>query len=98
MPVQERLRDFVRTALIVCDAGYVGFDLCRQIMASGADFLIRMSSTVTLYTEQEEALTQYREGIVYYWPDAAQKRGDPPLRLRLIRLVGKRKASRGSSD
>ena len=47
------------------DAGYVGFDLCRQIMASGADFLIRMSSTVTLYTEQEEPLTRYREGIVY---------------------------------
>ena len=78
-------------ALIVCDAGYVGFDLCRKIMASGADFLIRMSSTVTLYTEQEEPLTQYREGIVYYCPDAAQKRGDAPLRLRLLRVVGKRK-------
>jgi len=85
-------------ALIVCDAGYVGFDLCRQIMASRADFLIRMSSTVTLYTEQEEPLTQYREGIVYYWPDAAQRRGDAPLRLRLIRVVGKRKASRESYD
>jgi hypothetical protein len=85
-------------ALIVCDAGYVGFDLCRQIMASGADFLIRMSSVVTLYTEQEEPLTQYREGIVYYWPDAAQKRGDPPLRLRLLRVVGKRKTGTDCYD
>ncbi len=85
-------------ALIVCDAGYVGFDLCRQIMASGADFLIRMSSTVTLYTEQEEPLTQYREGIVYYWPDAAQKRGDAPLQLRLLRVVGKTKAGGESYD
>ena len=85
-------------ALIVCDAGYVGFDLCRQIMASGADFLIRMSSTVTLYTQQEEPLTQYREGIVYYWPDAAQKRDDPPLQLRLLRVVGKRKTSTDSYD
>jgi hypothetical protein len=78
-------------ALMVCDAGYVGFELCRQIMASGADFLIRMSSIVTLYTEREEPLTQYREGIVYYWPEAAQKRGDAPLRLRLLRVVGERK-------
>jgi len=85
-------------ALIVCDAGYVGFDLCRQIMASGADFLIRMSSTVTLYTEREEPLTQYREGIVYYWPEAAQKRSDPPLRLRLLRVLGKRKTGTGSYD
>ena len=30
-------------ALIVCDAGYIGFDLCRRIMAAGADFLIRMT-------------------------------------------------------
>jgi len=80
-------------ALIVCDAGYVGYELCRQIMASGADFLIRMSSVVTLYSEQEEPLTKYREGIVYYWPDAAQKGGDPPLRLRLLRVEGKRKRS-----
>ena len=85
-------------ALIVCDAGYVGFDLCRQIMAAGADFLIRMSSTVTLYSEQQEPLTRYREGIVYYWPDAAQKRGDPPLRLRLLRVVGKRKTGTDPYD
>jgi hypothetical protein len=85
-------------ALIVCDAGYVGFDLCRQIMASGADFLIRMSSTVTLYTEHEQPLTLYREGIVYYWTDAAQKRGDPPLRLRLLRVVGTTKDGKDRYD
>jgi len=85
-------------ALIVCDAGDVGYELCRQIMASGADFLIRMSSVVTLYTEQEEPLTQYREGIVYYWPDAAQRRDDPPLRLRLLRVEGKRKRDGRSYD
>jgi hypothetical protein len=84
-------------ALVVCDAGYVGYELCRQIMASGADFLIRMSSTVTLYTERKEPLTEYREGIVYYWTDAAQKRGDPPLRLRLLRVVGKRKTGKEQS-
>jgi hypothetical protein len=85
-------------ALIVCDAGYVGFELCREIMACGADFLIRMSSVVTLYTEQEEPLTEYREGIVYYWPDAAQRKNEPPLRLRLLRVQGTRKASKESYD
>jgi hypothetical protein len=99
---RDHLKHLLRTlpamALIVCDAGYVGFDLCRHIMASGADFLIRMSSTLTLYTEQETPLAEYREGIVYYWTDAAQKRGDPPLRLRLLRVVGKRKSGGESYD
>jgi hypothetical protein len=76
-------------ALIVCDAGYIGFELCRQIMASNADLLIRMSSVVTLYTERAEPLTECREGIVDYCPEASQKRGDAPLRLRLLRVVGK---------
>jgi hypothetical protein len=96
--LKHLLRALPAMALIVCDAGYVGFDLCRQIMASGADFLIRMSSTVTLYTQEDKPLARYREGIVYYWPDAAQKRGDPPLRLRLLRVVGKRKAGKDSYD
>ena len=99
---RDHLKHLLRTlptmALIVCDAGYVGFDLCRQIMASGADFLIRMSSTVTLYTEHEQPLAQYREGIVYYWTDAAQKRRDPPLRLRLLRVVGTRKDGKDPYD
>ena len=53
---------------------------------------------MTLYTEEKTPLRGYREGIVYYWPDAAQKRGDPPLRLRLLRVVGQRKAGTDAYD
>ena len=59
-------------ALVVCDAGYTGYDLCAFMLENGVDFLIRMSSTVTLYTTMMQPLETYQEGIVYYWTDQAQ--------------------------
>jgi Transposase DDE domain len=82
-------------ALVVCDAGYTGYELCRALLEKGVAFLIRMSSTVTLYTEERQAVETYREGMVYYWTGKAQQQGAPPLRLRLIRVVGKKKTQRG---
>jgi hypothetical protein len=84
-----------KLALVVCDAGYVGYQLCRRMLREGVDFLIRMSSTVTLYTESEEPLEEFREGIVYYWTDQARRDGEPPLRLRLIRVEGKEQTKEG---
>jgi hypothetical protein len=81
--------------LVVCDAGYTGYDLCAYMLRNSVDFLIRMSSTVTLYTTEMEPLETYREGIVYYWTDRARKAGLPPLRLRLIRRVGERQGQQG---
>src|SRR5207253_9720063 len=51
-------------ALLVADAGYCGFALAQQLMQHNVSFLLRMSSNVTLYTEQEVSLEQYREGLV----------------------------------
>jgi hypothetical protein len=79
-------------ALLVADAGYVGYDLARTLLERRAHFLIRMSSQATFYREGTGAPTRFRDGEAYYWPPA-KKEGDdqrPPLRVRLIRVREKR--------
>jgi Transposase DDE domain len=78
-------------ALVVADAGYNGYDLASAIMVSGASFLIRMSSKVDLLVDHATDPTRFGQGDVLYWPKQAQKKGLPPLRLRLIRVRGRRK-------
>jgi hypothetical protein len=73
-------------ALVVADAGYTGFPLACALVEAQVAFLIRLSSKVRLYTEAEQPLEDWREGVVYYWPDEEQKQGRPPLRLRLLRV------------
>jgi hypothetical protein len=85
------LRHLPRHALVVADAGYYGYELIQELIAAGICFLIRMSSTVTLYTEQQTALTEFREGIVYYWTDRAQRKGLPPVRARLLCVRDKKR-------
>ncbi len=71
-------------ALVVADAGYYGYELLLELLGAGTQFLIRMSSTVKLYTEEDVPLTEFREGIVYYWPEAVQKKGGRAVRVRLL--------------
>jgi hypothetical protein len=78
-------------ALVVTDAGYVGYELAKALIAAEASFLVRMSSTVTLFTERATPPEPFRDGEVLYWPGPAQKRGEPPLRVRLIRVRGRKK-------
>ncbi len=80
------LRWLPRAALIVADAGYVGYEVVATMMMRKVSFLIRMSSNATFYSEANEPLEQFREGIVYYWPKTQQKEGKPPLRGRLVRI------------
>lgn len=75
-------------SLIVTDAAYQGYELTLEILAAGASFLVRVSSKVWLYTETQQPLEDFQEGVVYYWPKQRQERQEPPLRLRLIRVRG----------
>jgi hypothetical protein len=93
--LKHMLSGLPSAALVVCDAGYTGYDLCAYMRQNNVDFLIRMSSTVTLYTTTMQPLETYREGIVYYWTDQARKAGLPALRLRLIRRVGEKQSKHG---
>jgi hypothetical protein len=80
------LRWLPAAALIVADAGYVGYNLAAKMISANVFFLIRMSSRATFYSESNEPLDEFREGIVYYWPKTQQQQGKPALRGRLIRI------------
>jgi len=77
-------------AMIVADAGYVGYDVVAAIIAAKLSFLIRMSSNATFYTEDNTPLTEFREGTVYYWPKRQQDQGRPGIRGRLLRIHSER--------
>ena len=80
-------------ALVVADAGYVGYEMARALVAAEVRFLIRMSSQATLYTARAVRLERFGEGEVYYGPGAKQHgaAAKPLLRLRLLRVRGKNK-------
>jgi Transposase DDE domain len=78
-------------ALVVADAGYFGYELCRRLVAGRVNFLLRMSSNVTLYTAERVRLEKFREGWVYYWPGQKQRPDDEPLLLRLIRVRARKR-------
>jgi hypothetical protein len=82
----ELLCSLPPNSLIVTDAAYQGYELTQEILATGASFLVRVSSKVWLYTESHQPLENFLEGVVYYWPQERQQRREPPLRLRLIRI------------
>lgn len=63
-----------KLALVVADAGYVGFDLVRQLFEKNVFFLIRMSSSATFYTEEMKPLESFEDGLVYYWPKVRKRR------------------------
>jgi len=84
-------------ALLVADAGYIGFELTKELMKKQVSFLIRQCSLVTLYTETKEPLTEFRDGEVLFWTKEAQKKGVEPLRVRLL-CVRRRKPGETKSQ
>lgn len=70
-------------ALLVADAGFCGYDLCREMLERGQHFLFRIGGNVHLLASlgyDFEVVGQ----TVYLWPLDSQQRNLPPLVLRLI--------------
>lgn len=84
------LRWLPAAALIVADAGYVGYEVVATMIRQNVSFLIRMSSMATFYSETNAPMDEFREGIVYYWPKTQENEGKPPLRGRLMRIHSSR--------
>jgi hypothetical protein len=77
-------------ALLVGDAGFPGYELCRKLNDSGRAFLLRVGGNTRLL-KQLGYYRKERGGIVYLWPQKRQQAGEAPLVLRLIRIrLGKR--------
>jgi hypothetical protein len=68
-------------ALLVADAGFVGYDLCRRIIDAGQSFLLRVGANVHLLKELGFAQIENSQ-TVYLWP--TDRQDQPPLVLRMI--------------
>jgi hypothetical protein len=89
--LERLLPSLPKKALVVTDAGYDGYDLAVAILASGASFLIRMSSKTHLFVDELTDPELLGQGRVSYWPGRARQAKRKPLELRLIRVLGRRR-------
>jgi DDE family transposase len=71
-------------ALVLADAGFVGYDYWKAVLASGRHVLIRVGANVRLLKQLGYA--HERRGRVYLWPDQVAAANQPPLVLRLVAL------------
>ena len=86
--LRQLLATLPRGALLVADAAFAGYELLQALAAADMSFLIRLSSRAPLYVPDKSMLKRYREGLVYYWPQTAQKAEKPPIPVRLICIRG----------
>ena len=87
----------LKSVLLVCDAGYVGYDLFAHLLKQECSFLIRLSSQAQLYSLEMVEVQGFTEGEFWYWTDDAEKKSKPALRVRVIRVAArKRKNGHGS--
>lgn len=80
----DMVDDLPPQALLVADAGFVGYELCRKLVCGSRSFLLRVGGNIRLI-EQLGYYQREKHGIVYLWPKN-RKKGEKPLVLRLIRL------------
>jgi len=83
-----KTENFPENTLFCGDAGFVGYDFWNAILDNGHHFLVRVGANVRLLKNLGYA--RERDGIVYVWPDAAARRKQPPLVLRLIQIQNER--------
>jgi hypothetical protein len=80
---------FPKNTIFCGDAGFVGYDFWSAILATGANFLVRVGANVSLLSENAD-IKQLGGGIVLCWPKDKMNSGAKPLRLRLIKIkIGK---------
>ena len=70
-------------ALVVGDAGFVGYDLWDAILKENVDIVIRVGSNVHLIEGLEA--TGDRDDLLSFWPHEARRDGHPPRLLRLVK-------------
>jgi hypothetical protein len=81
--LRELLDELPEDSLLVADAGFVGYNLCSEMIRRKQHFLLRVGGNIHLlnslgYDFEVDGQT------VYLWPVKQQNGNQPPLRLRLI--------------
>ena len=79
----------LQSVLLVCDAGYVGYDLFGLLLKQQCSFLIRLSSQAQLYSLEMVKVEGFTEGEFWYWTDDAENKSKPALRVRVIRVAAR---------
>lgn len=84
--LRDMLNELPADALLLADAGFVGFDLLSALVCNGTDFLIRCGANLTLLIDDARAHCETigAEQRVTLWP--LEQRRRKPLTLRLITL------------
>jgi DDE family transposase len=69
-------------ALLVADAGFVGYKVWQALLTAGHHFVIRVGANVRLLRQLGWAREHAQ--VVYVWPDEAARKHQPPVVLRLV--------------
>ena len=77
------LEGLPQNTLLLADAEFVSYELCRSLLARGHAFVLRVGSNVRLLSDLDYECQQ-RDDLFSLWP--TKRRNDLPLTLRLIRL------------
>jgi hypothetical protein len=89
--LEDLPRAALATVLLVCDAGYISYELLRTLLDQECSFLIRLSSKALLYSDEGIEVTRFVEGVFWYWTETAEKARKPPLRVRVIRVASQKR-------
>lgn len=88
--LDDMIDELPEESLLVADAGFASYDLCQALIGSSRHFLLRVGGNIHLLTDLG-CVWGTRDDTVWLWPDRHQKKGLPPLKLRLIVLGEKGK-------
>jgi hypothetical protein len=81
----------LKSVILVCDAGYVGYEVISILLKQKCSFLIRLCSKAQLYSLEMVEVRGFTEGEFWYWTDKAEKDSQPGLRVRVIRVAGRKR-------
>jgi hypothetical protein len=84
--LRQMLADLPEQALVVADAGFVGYDVMTTILGQGYALLMRAGANTRLLRKLGYAVEE-KHGLVYLWPHLAQRAGAEPLVLRRMVLT-----------
>jgi hypothetical protein len=83
--LDDMVEELPEETLVVTDAGFASYELCKTLIDGERHFLLRVGSNTHLLTELG-CTYEIQDETVYLWPGRQQKDGQPPLMLRLIVL------------
>jgi hypothetical protein len=83
--LRQMLDELPAAAILVADAGFLGYALAGELMENRRPFLFRVGGNIHLLEDLGYA-TEVAGETVYLWPVHQQERQQPPVQLRLIVL------------